>query len=182
MDLDGFREAQSPFFFNQPPTWLVETNVNRSLTKVSPKTTSPTPDNRFPGWAAPMSDGRLITDYRPKCSLNFPTGTQFATKQFMQKNAETIIQKSRQRQAEVTGAGLAFDSRSVVPAASIVKCDTEACTYYPYVEGGIGLERQESVPELFGTFASSRPSMGIPSEPILTKKFEGGRNSIRGIF
>lgn len=179
MDLDGFREAQSPFFFNQPPTWLVEAGVKKQGNEKKSQMT-PTPDNRFPGWAAPMSDGRICTDYRSKCELNIPTGMQFASRQFMQRNAEAIIQKSRQRQAELSGAGMAYDSRTDVPASSLVKCDTEMCSYYPYVEGGVGTERQENVPELFGTFSPSRPSLQRPAEPILTTKYEGGRNTVRG--
>ena len=178
MDLDGFREAQSPFFFSQPPTWLIENTVKRK--EIPRKTIEPAPDNRYPGWAAPMSDGRLTTDYRPKCSLNFPTGTQFASRRFMQANAESIMNRSRQRQAELAGAGMSFDSRTVVPGSSIISCDSEMCSYYPYVENGIGVERQEQVPELFGTFAASKASIQRPAEPLITTRYEGGRNSIRG--
>jgi hypothetical protein len=178
MDLDGFREPQSPFFFNQPPTWLLESSVKRKV--VPAKQTDPTPDNRFPGWAAPMSDGRVGTDYRPNCALNFPTGTQFASRQFLQKNAESIIQTTRKRVADSLGAGLSYDSSTVVPASMVVQCDNEKCTMSPYVERGIGVERQENVPELFGTFSSSSPSLLRPAEPIGTTRYEGGRNTVRG--
>ena len=177
MDLDGFREAQSPFFFNQPPTWLVENSVKKRV--IPQKYTYPTPDNRYPGWAAQMSDGRMGTDYRNHCSQNFPVGTQNASRQFLQKNAESIIQTSRQRVADQAGAGMAYDSSTVVPAEKIVRCDAEKCVQSKYVEGGIGVERQENVPELFGTFAYSRASVQRPAEPLLTTRYEGGRNSIR---
>jgi hypothetical protein len=179
MDLDGFREPQSPFFFNQPPTWLIETSVKKRVVPV--KNTYPTEDVRFPGWAAPMSDGRLGTDYRPHCSQNFPTGTQFASRQFLQKHATEIIQKSRQRVAEQAGAGMSFDSRTIVPAESIVQCDSEKCSCSRYVEGGIGVERQENLPELFGTFSLSKPSHVKPAEPMITTRFEGGRNTPQSV-
>jgi hypothetical protein len=177
MDLDGFRKPQSPFFFNQPPTYLVEVPVKNRVLPI--KTTEPTPDNRFPGWAAPMSDGRLITDYRPHCALNFPTGTQFASRQFLTKNAESIMEMSRKRHSEWTGAGRSYDSVTVVPPVAYVKCDGVDCGYTPGSEGGVGVERVEKVPQLFGTFAYSGKSWGKPAEPLLTTRYEGGRNTPR---
>ena len=180
MDADGFREPQSPWFFTQPPQFLVETRVNKVA--IPRKDTAPTEDNRFPGWAAPMSDGRLVTDYRSKCEVNFPTGTQFASRQFMQKNAESIIAQSRQRHANRAGAGMAFDSRTDVPSEMNVVCNKEECGYFENVPGGVGVSRTESVPELFGTFATSRASWLTPAQPMLTQINEGGRNSVRGKF
>jgi hypothetical protein len=180
MDINGFREPQSPFFFNQPPTYLIEVPVKNKVLPI--KTTEPTPDNRFPGWAAPMEDGRLITDYRPHCALNFPTGTQFASRQFLTKNAESIMEMSRKRQAEWTGAGRAFDSATVMPPAAYITCNEVECGYSEAVEGGVGVKRVERVPELFGTFAYSGPSFSKPAQPLITTKYEGGRNTVRGVF
>jgi hypothetical protein len=181
MDLQGFRETQSPWVFTQPPERLVEIQVGRL--EAPKKDTAPTPDARFAGWAAPMSDGRVGTDYRPKCEANMPTGTQFATRQFMQRNAEEIMNLSRKRQAQQTGAGLAFDSRTDVPAQSYVRCSPNECRIMPNVSEGVGVERVEgSSPELFGTFAMSRASWMTPAAPSLTHKYEGGRNTPRGVF
>jgi hypothetical protein len=44
---------------------------------------------------------------------------------------------------------------------------------------GVGLERIERLPELFGTFAESTPSVGRPAKPSFTQKEEGGRNTRR---
>jgi hypothetical protein len=180
MDLDGFREPQSPWFFSQPPTYLVEARVNRVV--ADKKDTAPTQDARFPGYAAPMDDGRLVTDYRTHCAVNIPTGQQFASRKFMQRNGEAIIMESRRRQASRAGAGMAFDSRTDVPAQLTVHCDAQSCGYRPNVAKGVGVERREPTPFLFGTFAMSRPSWGIPAEPPLTMREEGGRNSVRGLF
>ena len=181
MDLQGFRETQSPWVFTQPPERLVEIQVGRLETPK--KDTTPTPDARFAGWAAPMSDGRVGTDYRPKCEANMPAGTQFATRQFMQHNAEQLMQLSRKRQAEQTGAGLSFDSRTDVPAAALIRCSPNECKTILNAENGIGVERVEgSSPELFGTFATSRASWMTPAAPSLTRKYEGGRNTPRGVF
>lgn len=55
----------------------------------------PAPDNRYEGWAGPMSDGRLVTDYAPQSSKNIPAGQQFPTKAWMQKHGTEIIEHSR---------------------------------------------------------------------------------------
>ncbi len=180
MDINGFREPQSPWFFTQPPMYLTETQVRGII--APKKNTDPTFDSRFAGYAAPMEDGRLVTDYRSKCELNIPTGSQYASRRFMQRNAESIITQSRNRQAEKTGAGLAFDSRTDVPAMATVKCTPDECGYRLNQPKGVGVERQEGVPQLFGTFATSRPSYFEPAQPPLTQVDEGGRNSTRGRY
>ena len=172
MDIHGFREAQSPWFFTQPSEYLVETRV-KAGTKLN-KQSRPTPDNRYPGWAAPMEDGRLATDYRSQCEANMPTGTQYATRRFMQKNADSIIDLSRSRQAM---AG--FISYKDVPANQYVSCDPYECRITPGYANGVGTERIESVPELFGTFGTFSSFAAFPgkSTPKLTSNYEGGRNT-----
>lgn len=180
MDVNLFRTPQSPWFFSQPPTSLVNTSVDRVT--VPRKSTEATPDNRFPGWAAPMEDGRLVTDYRSRCEVNIPTGSQFASRKFMTQHADAIISKSRKRQADLVGAGMAYASITDIPPQTYVKCDTNQCGFYPGEPLGVGVERRESTPELFGTFAPSYPSVGKPAQPTGTTVYEGGRNSVRGVF
>jgi hypothetical protein len=180
MDVNGFREAQSPFFFTQPPTFLVEARAN--AVALPKKNTLPTPDNRFPTWAAPMEDGRISTDYRSRCEVNIPTGQQYATRQFMQANGEAIMHKSRQRQAESSGAGNSYDGSTEARPLAYVQCDTVNCGYVAADPLGIGIERKEGCPELFGTFAPSRPAWTKPTAPPLTHVYEGGRNTPRGNF
>jgi hypothetical protein len=180
MDINGFREAQSPWFFTQPPTYLVETRATAVV--VPTKTTAPVQDNRFPGWAAPMEDGRLVTDYRSQCELNIPAGMQYATTRFMQRNASEIMEKARHRQSVIAGAGLPYDSVTEMPAAAYVNCDAFTCSVTRGVSNGVGLVRKEPVPELFGTFSRSRPSILEPAKPLGTRTEEGGRNTVRGVF
>lgn len=180
MDINGFREPQSPWFFSQPPTYLVEADIKKVV--APKKDTPPTKDSRYPDYAAPMEDGRLVTDYRSRCEVNIPTGEQFASRRFMQRNGEAIIMQSRRRYAERTGAGLPFDSRTDVPSQYTVHCTAEECGYRPNVPQGVGVERRERTPLLFGTFSLSRPTWAIPAEPPLTQREEGGRNSVRGLF
>lgn len=177
MDLNGFREAQSPWFFTQPPTEIIE--VRNKAIVVPSKNTLPTQDARYPGWAAPMEDGRQGTDYRAHCEANIPTGMQFASRRFMQRNADELIALARRRQAESMGAGQSYDSSTLMPPAAYVTCDTGKCTVSPGNSRGVGLERTERLPELFGTFAESMPSVGRPAKPSFTQKEEGGRNTRR---
>lgn len=177
MDINGFREAQSPWFFSQPATQLVDIR-NSVMAKPDPRTL-PTQDARYPGWAAPMNDGRIATDYRSHCEVNIPTGMQYASRQFMQKNADALISQARKRQAAATGAGLSWDSSTLMPPMAYVSCDTGACRMSEGNARGVGIERRDTAPELFGTFSQSYPSMGTPAKPSLTQREEGGRNTRR---
>jgi len=179
MDLDGFRKPQSPWFFQQPATYIVDVR-NTALVTHTPTNTLPTQDTRYPGWAARMDDGRLVTDYRSKCQLNIPTGMQYASRQFMQKNAESLITQARKRQADSVGARLAYNSSTVMPAAVNMFCDIGQCYFKEGHPKGIGLERNDTMPELFGTFSEKYPSVGTPAQPSLTQREEGGRNTRRG--
>jgi hypothetical protein len=144
----------------------------------------PAPDSRYPAYAALMSDGRLVTDYRSKCEKNVPVGKQFATHQFMVANAEMLMAESRRRQALWNGAVFGL-SATQPPAAVVQSCTADECTFRATGDKfGIGLERQsEGVPALFGTFEveptaaeTSRDARNV----ALTTRFEGGRNSMRG--
>lgn len=183
MDINGFREPQSPWFFTQPPTMLVDTR-NLQQTPELQKKTLPTQDNRYPGWAAPMNDGRLVTDYRSRCEVNIPTGSQYATRLFMQRNADSIMSQSRKRQASNTGAGLSYDPSTEMPADEFVKCDTAKCKMElsRQTANGVGLVRVEGVPELFGTFSAKSAAVARATRPALTTVSEGGRNTVRGIL
>lgn len=145
--------------------------------------TLPTQDIRFPGWAAPMSDGRLVTEYMNHCSKNIPVGHQFATREWMTKNADSIIAVGRQRFAEQTGATYGMDLSVVPPPESVINCTRAEChRVQTDLRGGIGVERADVAPELFGTWD---PRNGLPApapRTAITTKYEGGRNTPRGGF
>ena len=142
----------------------------------------PTQDNRYPGWAAHMNDGRLVTDYRSRCEVKVPAGSQFATRMFMQRNADSIMSQSRKRQATNTGAGLSYDGATEMPAAEYVKCSTSECKVRTAEINGVGTVRVEGVPALFGTFSAKSASILSPAKHSLTQVQEGGRNSVRGLY
>ena len=184
MDVNGFRDPQSPWLFANTNSHIIESRVRAN--ESPSRDTYPTPDSRFSGWAAPMSDGRIATDYRSKCSKNIPAGEQFATRGWMQRNADQLIMLSRKRQAELAGAGQSYDSRIEAPPVGYVKCDTVECGYTEAGSSaqskGVGIERREHVPNLFGKFAESSPYVGKSDAPTMTMIEEGGRNTVRGRF
>ena len=149
------------------------------------KTYEAAPDNRYPAYAALMSDGRLVTDYRSKCEMNVPVGKQFATHQFMVNNAEQMMVESRRRQAIWNGALFGLAATQPAPA-DVQTCTADGCTVKrTAAKHGLGLERRsEGVPVLFGTFEvdpTLTEQLADTRHVGLTTRFEGGRNSFRGI-
>ncbi len=181
MDSQFFRIPTQPnYYFGITP---YEARTTAYKTAVSQRDTFPSPDSRFPGWAAPMADGRLVTDYRPHCNENVPAGVQFPVKEWITKNASQIIELSRNRQARMTGAMYGDDPSVVPPPESVVKCDKVECAFFPTeASNGIGTERvYDKAPELFGTFDLPRQRAPRP-HVALNRTFENGRNSPRGRF
>jgi hypothetical protein len=142
--------------------------------------TEPMEDVRYPGFVSRMEDGRLATDYKPHCANNVVSseyGNSFRS--WLQHHADGFIQVSRHRQAERTGAYY-HRANTDIPSKQIQQCDEFDCTFTATgMKDSIGLERNEGVPELFGTFAT--PNADAPASRIfLTDKFEGGRNTSHG--
>jgi len=149
--------------------------------KLSKKSTAPTQDSRFPGYAAPLQDGRLVTDYRSHCEKNIPVESQEQTRIWLQRNATNIMLLSQQRAAEQTGAIYGMDQTVVPPPAVIVDCAPGSCvrTKTRFLDG-IGTERRGAdAPDLFGTFSPS--AFLPPPTPKVsgTTVYEGGRNTPR---
>jgi hypothetical protein len=179
MDSQFFRVAQQPNYYHGLSSYEAERIANK--TTLSSRNTQPTMDARFPGWAAPMADGRLVTDYRPHCNQNIPAGKQFATKEWIQANTDDVIAVSRARYAQSTGAIYGFDMTVEAPPESLVKCDKISCDFMPSGKyNGIGTERvYDKAPDLFGTYTF--PKLKSPAPHVgLNKKYEWGRNSWRG--
>jgi len=127
-----------------------------------------------------MADARLVTDYRPHCENNIPAGKQYPTTLWIQRNGEKIIDMYRATSAKLMGAEYGLDDTVVPPASHTVHCTRSVCSREDTgAPGGIGTERREPVPELFGTYM-------IPQNPPVqsnirgTSAYEGGRNSLRG--
>ena len=177
MDARLFRLPTHPnFYANAHAANPFDINQRQKYTE------GPTPDIRFPGWAAPMSDGRLVTSYKNHCSQNIPEGKQFATKEWMTHNAEELIRVSRERLAHQTGAIYGLDTSVVPPPANIVECTRSECVRtQTHLGGGIGNERApDTLPDLFGTWDPVSMATRLKPNTALTSQYEGGRNTPRG--
>jgi hypothetical protein len=172
MDANLFRLPTSPNFY---------ATDQQSIPYVKRGTASaPAPDNRFPGWAGPIQDGRLVTDYRPHCETNIPSKMQEKSRIWIQRNSEDIIRVSRERTAGITGMKYGVDMSMVPDPTSYVHCTAAGCEFSPGVAGGIGVERKESVPYLFGTLEPLGYERQFTHVQQTTTQAEGGRNTRRG--
>ena len=178
MDSKQFRKPTLPRFGPVLNGNLMEMTVEK--VDVPSKTTEPTADQRYPNYAAPMSDGRLITDYKSQCSANIVSSEYVnSMRSWFQNNADALIQVSRKRQADRAGANYKM-AETVPPSREIQQCDIFDCKKATNAQKeSIGLDRVERVPNLFGTF-SDYGYNAPASLSLLTTKFEGGRNTPRG--
>jgi len=183
MATQPFSRDTTPHLFHRPSMGTGYNEAHR-VAFSAPKETTPARDVRYPAYAATMSDGRLVTDYRPQCSKNIRAGSQFHTKHWMIQHAEEIMDESRRRLVEWTGATLPM-ANTVPPPAAVVRSTPFASELQPTgLALGLGVERHgAAAPPLFGTFEYD-PTMAElranRKETQLTTYMEGGRNSVRG--
>ena len=179
MDRKGFLLRSEPDLVLQPSRTIVNQETSREIEAAK---TVNTHDSRFHAYAAPMDDGRLVTDYRQACVGRAPPGTQYAVKQWTIHNTDEIVNISRKRQAE--SSGHVFGTASTeVPPYEIQECNTESCSIkLTNLNYGLGIERQEIVPELFGTFMY-KPNQSMFSKNTtsidLNNEIGFGRNTPR---
>lgn len=158
----------------------------RTRQTVPIRTTEPVKDIRYPAYANTMSDARLVTDYRPQCTKNIAPKQQFQSKLWMIHHATDLMEESRRRQVDGTGASLPM-ANTVPPPAAIVRSSPFYSEIQPTQwKDGVGVERADSAaPALFGTF-QFEPSMSElqsnRKEIRLTTRYEGGRNTPKGRF
>ena len=177
-----FNKTTQPNYYPSLAMGTEYSNIRSAV--VPPKFTHPIPDARYPAYAGMAEDARFGTDYRPHCTQNMPAGTQFTTKQWMIRHATDIMDISRRRQSEWTGAALPM-ANTVPPPADIVHSTPFDSEIQPSgAPFGIGVERSDAkAPGLFGTFSipPTDAERRLNGKNIaLTTRYEGGRNSPRG--
>jgi hypothetical protein len=185
LDQPGFSRDTRPNLFHNPP-YGTEYNQAQRVGFAPSTQIEPARDTRYPAYAAPMSDGRLVTDYRPHCARNIPPNAQYNTKLWMVHHADKMIDESRRRQVEWSGASLPM-ANTVPPPADIVHSNKFYSEVNPTgLSGGIGVERANSVaPDLFGTFQyepTMREIRNNRKNISLNVHYEGGRNTPRGNY
>ena len=171
MDKNHFRKITEPNVYSS----YSKVNINK-MDQDLPSDNAP--DNRYNKWPAVMTDGRLTTNYNNHCSQNVPTGKQYPTKQWLIHNTDELIHHSRTNLLPYTKS---LDKSVLPPSATFVDCSKAECSYTSNNNNGIGLERRENVPELFGTFAQQE-SIDKPTNSMVTHYYEGGRNTVRGSY
>jgi len=177
MDRKGFLLRSEPDLVVHPSRTIVNQEVTREIDAT--KTVPPT-DSRYPAYAGVMEDGHFITDYRQACVGRAPPGTQYSVKEWTVANTDEIIRISRKRQAQSTGHVFGT-ANTEAPPVEIQQCSTDSCIIRPtFSQFGIGLERVDKAPPLFGTFQFGPEPMTASKNIQLTdlnKEIRYGRNT-----
>lgn len=113
-----------------------------------------TSENKNFDCPARMSDGRVFTDYRPRCDINFIYPVTNTSGQYMDsyeyrqaliKNADTIMSTMRgdvYNSAVCAPCVSPYNKGTMLPEHSIQKCNTRTCTTTVSDSSGLGLGRQ----------------------------------------
>jgi len=103
-----------------------------------------------------MSDGRMFTDYRPRCIANFSIPglneiegnydlpNSYEYRQYLVNNATDLITKNQQAAYKTNSCGPCtnpYNDGTMLPEQRLVKCDSSTCTFYQNDAGGLGLGR-----------------------------------------
>ena len=110
-------------------------------------------DNRSWGCPPRMADGRLFTDYRPRCDANMqfaaPMSGSYEYRQFLISNGQNIIDANREAASSVAACGPCVSPlyrATMVPEADRVVCDKVSCARITTQDGrggyGIGTGRE----------------------------------------
>ena len=179
-----YNNNTSPNLYDSPP-YGAAYRAGTNAVRTSGKDLFSARDSRYPAFNAALEDGRMVTDYRPQCSKNVRPGYQFNTKQWMIRNADQIMDETRKRQMEWSGASLPM-ANTVPPPAGIIRSNAFYSELQPtYAMNGLGIVRADSTaPDLFGTFwyaASMAEKQANRKNIAVTTMYEGGRNTPRGM-
>lgn len=99
-----------------------------------------------------MSDGRLFTDYRPRCLVNNDLTSQlnqknipvssYESRLYLQRNAETIMEQHKQQAIDRLLCGPCTrsfnDSGTMLPEKYVVHCDNVSCSRKEVNPNGLG--------------------------------------------
>lgn len=100
-----------------------------------------------------MHDGRMFTDYRPRCTTQFELTkqgtTSFAQRQALIHNAKTIMDRNSTLAVSNTHCGgctfTPDKSGTMLPEKRTQQCNGRTCTISPNDQQGLGLGRNYNV-------------------------------------
>lgn len=105
-------------------------------------------DNKFFNRPARMSDGRLFTDYRPRCDVNYKLDPQgntmdsYSYRQYLIANTDVLLRQLRGKAKKDAGPCKASrPSHTMLPESETDVCNTRACVRRPVHMDGLGLGR-----------------------------------------
>lgn len=111
-----------------------------------------------------MADGRLFTDYRPRCDINYDVDglnkggplalgmDSYAYRQFLIANAAKLMTSQRSAAYHVASCGPCkepYNVGTMLPEQSVVKCDKQSCKVSGKDPRGLGTGRD------YGTWGDS---------------------------
>ena len=117
-------------------------------------------NNQYANCPPKMSDGRMFTDYRPRCIANFATPglseipgnynlpNSFEYRQYLIKNAGDIMKKNSEASYAANSCAPCVNpymEGTMLPEQRVVKCDANTCTFSQKDPKGLGLGRDYSV-------------------------------------
>jgi hypothetical protein len=145
------------------------------MSKTAPACTScERPSNNKYNQCPPrMADGRLFTDYRPRCDINFlyPPKDQYLDsynyRQFLIKNTEKILQQQRRSAYDVAACGPCVEPYAVgtmLPEQTIQTCTKSTCSFATNDPAGLGLGRNYGTERFFFQQGTAPPKPDLAAE------------------
>ncbi len=99
-----------------------------------------------------MNDGRVFTDYRPRCMTNGELMQQlelqnmprssYESRQYLQNNAENLMKKFQSDAEELSRCGPCTQKETMLPERYVVRCDAVGCSRHEVNPDGLGDGRQ----------------------------------------
>jgi hypothetical protein len=109
-----------------------------------------------------MEDGRMFTDYRPKCISNYSipalnevegnytVPNSYEYRQYLINNAQDIMNKNKKAAYDLNSCGPCmkpYDEGTMLPEQRMIKCDASKCSFHGGDANGLGLGRKYNTME-----------------------------------
>ena len=122
------------------------------------------PDNRYGDCPSRMSDGRLFTDYRPRCEVHsdrlvppdqsspafpFPMKSH-DRRQLMIQHADELIRRDRLAAMGEASCGSCTNESTMLPPSTVQMCDAHTCIFRPTnpdKNGGVPFPAEKGIDE-----------------------------------